>query len=185
MSHDADEEELMKKTWLMGGLAVILAGPSFAQDAMVEGCEKFKADIAKQKEACAEENTAAAKITCKGKDELNAALRLFQTCGKKATAAATSGKSAGASTSASAGSSGGAAKEGAATREWKCKAVDIADNKDIAEAAAPKMMECSAALKEKVKAARCSTGGDKVEYLNQTQVGSRWTKGVKSAVACK
>ena len=180
----------MKKTWLMGGLAVILAGPSLAQDAMVQGCEKFKADIAKQKDACAEENTAAAKITCKGKDDLNAALKLFQTCGKKATAAATSGKSAGASSSASAGSSGGAAKEGsakegAATREWKCKAVDIADNKDIAEAAAPKMMECSAALKEKVKAARCSTGGDKVDYLNQTQVGSRWTKGVKSTVACK
>ena len=171
----------MKKTWLMGGLAAILAGPSFAQDAMVQGCEKFKADIAKQKDACAEENTAAAKISCKGKDDMNAALKLFQQCGKKATAAATSGKSAGASAS----SSGGTAKEGAPTREWKCKAVDVADNKDIAEATAPKMMECSAALKEKVKAARCSTGGDKVDYLNQTQVGSRWTKGVKSTVACK
>jgi hypothetical protein len=174
----------MKKTWLMGGLAVILAGPAFAQDPMVQGCEKFKADIAKQKDACAEENAAAAKISCKGKDDLNAALKLFQVCGKKATAAATSGKSTGAGASSTA-SAGGGAKEGAPTREWKCKAVDIADNKDIAEAAAPRMTECSAALKEKVKAARCSTGGDKVEFLNQTQVGSRWTKGVKATVACK
>jgi hypothetical protein len=171
----------MKKTWLMGGLVALLAGPALAQDAMVQGCEKFKTDIAKQKDACADENAAAAKITCKTKDDLNAALKLFQTCGKKATTAASSGKSSGAS--ASTGSTG--AKEGAAAREWKCKAVDAADNTDIAEASAPKMMECSAALKEKVKAARCSTGTEKVEFLNQTMVGSRWSKGAKASVACK
>jgi hypothetical protein len=178
----------MKKTGLIGGLVALLAGPALAQDPMVQGCEKFKTDIAKQKDACAEENTAAAKITCKGKDDLNAALKLFQACGKKATAAATAGKPSSTGASASSSGSGGEAKDGASasTREWKCKAVDPADNKDIAEASAPRMSECSAALKEKVKAARCSASGtDKVEFLNQTMVGTRWTKGAKFSVACK
>jgi hypothetical protein len=174
----------MKKTWLIGGLVALLAGPALAQDPMVQGCEKFKTDIAKQKEACAEENTAAAKITCKTKDDLNAALRLFQACGKKASAAATSGKSSGGSTSSSSSSSN-TASSSTSTREWKCKAVDAADNKDIAEAAGPKMMDCTAALKEKVKVARCSAGTAKVEFLNQMLVGTTWTKGSKATVACK
>jgi hypothetical protein len=172
----------MKNIGLMAGLAaLVLAGPVCAQDAMVQGCEKFKADIAKQKDACAEENAAAAKITCKTKDDMNAALKLFQACGKKAVAAATSGQSGGTTAS----TEGDAAKSGS-TREWKCKAVDMVDNtKDIAEAVAPKMSECMASLKEKVKAARCSAGGDKIEYLHQNFVVGRWTKGTKISVACK
>jgi hypothetical protein len=173
----------MKKTWLLGTLSALLAAPALAQDPMAQGCEKFKADIAKQKDACAEENTAAAKITCKTKDDLNAALKLFQACSKKATAPKSGGAS---STSTSSSSSSASSEGGGSTREWKCKAVDMTDStKDIAEATAPKMMECSAALKEKVKAARCSAGADKVEFLNQTMVGGRWTKGTKFTVACK
>jgi hypothetical protein len=174
----------MKKTWLLGGLAALmLAAPARSQDAIVQGCEKFKADIAKQKDACSEENAAAAKISCKTKDDMNAALKLFQTCGKKSVAAATSGGKTASSTTAS--KDGAAAKDSGATKEWKCKAVDVTDNKDIAEASAPKMMECMTALKEKVKAARCSAGAEKVEFLNQSWVINRWSKGTKLSVTCK
>ena len=175
----------MKTTWLMGGLAALsLAGPAYAQDAMVQGCEKFKVDIAKQKAACPEENAAAAKITCKTKDDMNAALKLFQTCGQKAVAAATSGsKASGGSASASGDSTAAGA---GATKEWKCKAVEVADvTKDIAEATAPRMTDCMNALKEKVKAARCCAGAENVEFLNQSWVINRWSKGTKISVACK
>jgi hypothetical protein len=164
----------MKKTWLWAGIAsLLLAAPTFAQD-YAKSCEKFKADIAKQKATCAEEDAAAAKLACKTKEDMNAALKLFQTCGNKAVAAATAGAK-----------SGGAAGSSSASKEWRCKAVDPADHKDIAEAAAPKMTECTAALKEKVKAARCSAGGDKVEFLNQSWVVNKWTPGTKATVACK
>jgi hypothetical protein len=164
----------MKKSWLGGGLAVLLlAGPALAQD-YAASCEKFKGDLAKQKANCAEENAEAAKLACKTKDDMNAALKLFQKCGSKAVAAATAGAKAG---SAGAGST--------ATKEWKCKAVDPKDSKDIAEAVAPKMTECTTALKEKVKAARCSATTDKVEFLNQSWVVSKWSPGTKSTVACK
>src|SRR5262245_19556864 len=115
----------MKKTWLGGGIAaLLLAGPAFAQD-YSKSCEKFKADIAKQKATCPDEDAAAAKLACKTKEDMNAALKLFQACGNKAVAAATAGKSGGAAAGAAAAS---------ASKDRHYQDLDATDNKDIAEA---------------------------------------------------
>jgi hypothetical protein len=174
----------MKKTWLVAGLAaLVLAAPAYAADPVVDGCEKFKADTAKQKDKCVEENAEIAKITCKTTADLNAAMKIFQKCGAKVVAAATSGGAKAGGTTA--GKDDPPAKEAGSTREWKCKAVDPADNKDIAEASAPRLTQCMTALKEKVKATRCSAGTDKTEYLHQNWVVNAWSKPTKATVICK
>lgn len=161
---------MMKNLSLLTVATLFTAGFVSAQDAYVKGCEKFKTDLTKFKDKCPEENADVAKISCKGKEEMNAAMKLFRKCADKVAGAAT-GKT--------------AAGEAKPAREWKCRAVDAADQKDIAEASAPKMMECAKALDEKVRTARCAAGAEKVEYLRQNQAAGSWTKGTKITLACK
>ena len=161
---------MLRKTVLVSLACLFTAGGLRAQDAYVKGCEKFKADIAKFADKCPDESAEMAKISCKGKEELNTATKVFGTCAKKVAGAATAGAKA------------GGAK---AAREWKCRAVDPADGKPFAEAAAPKMLECGKVLDAKVKEARCSAGAAKVEYLKQMEAAGSWTKGTKSTLACQ
>jgi hypothetical protein len=170
-----------KSLWL-GLVLALAAGGASADASLSPACEKTKADIQKQGEACTAESAEAARIGCATKEDLTAVIKLFRRCGDKKVAAATGSKRGGAS-GAKARSADSAAGKTAAER--KCKAVDPADSKDIAEASAAKITECTVALKDKVKAARCAAGTEKVEYLSQTEFAGKWSKGVKISLACK
>jgi hypothetical protein len=167
---------MSSKLPMLAVCAVFAAATAGAQDPTAEACANTKADLQKQASACPEENAKAAGVACKNKDDLNVMLKLFRACGDRKVAAASTGKG-GSSAATSGGSTSG--------RTWKCRAVDPADNKEIAEASAAKMTECSTALKDKVKAARCAAGKDSVEYVAQMDVAGSWTKGTKASVACK
>jgi hypothetical protein len=160
---------MLEKTMLLSLSALLCAGGVIAQEGYVKGCEKFKADLAKLGDKCPEENSEIAKISCKGQEEMNAAMKVFRKCADKMAGAATGAKAGGAK----------------AAKEWKCRAVDPADGKPFAEAAAPKMLECGKALEAKVKEARCAAGAAKVEYLKQMEAAGSWTKGTKSTLACQ
>ena len=160
---------MLKKIMLLSMAALFCGNRIMAQEAYVKGCEKFKTDMAKLGDKCPEENAEMAKISCKGQEEMNAAMKVFRKCADKMAGAATGAKAGGAK----------------AAREWKCRAVDPADGKPFAEAAAPKMLECGKALEAKVKEARCAAGATKVEFLKQMEAAGSWTKGTKSSLACQ
>jgi hypothetical protein len=162
---------MLKKTlpWCFAALST--GSLAMAQDAYVKGCEKFKTDIVKLADKCPDESAEMAKISCKGQEEMNAATKVFRKCTDKVMGAALAKAKAG--------------EESKGPKEKKCRAVDPADGKPFAEAAAPKVTECGKALEEKVKAARCAAGTAKVDYMKQMEAAGSWTRGVKTSLACK
>lgn len=142
---------------------LLLAASTAHADSVNDGCENLRKKLQQFEADCPDENTEAKKIECKSKDDLNAMLKLFKTCGDKKVAKATSGKS---------------------DKQTKCRGVEVEGGAIIAEIAAPKLMECLTKVREKVAADKCGGTIQKYEFLTQTQVAGSWTKGSKSTARC-
>ena len=66
-----------------------------------------------------------------------------------------------------------------------CRALEATGDKAIVEASAATLSACNAAVKEKLRAARCTSGVGSVTYrLQQWGVG-RWSNGVRLSLSCR
>jgi hypothetical protein len=146
------------------GVSLLLVGSAWA-DSVSDSCEKLKSDVAKWKDDCPDEHLAAEKIVCKTKDDLNAMLKVHKTCGEKKVAKAT------------------APKDASAASDKKCRAT-LPDGTTVIAEETGKLMDCLKKLKEKVTTDKCTGDTKTFEYLTQTEVVDKWTKGTKAKVTC-
>ncbi len=180
----------MKKAMLM--CAVLISGSALA-DNLTASCEKCKTDLTGKFAAqCPDEAAQAKGASCGTKDNLNAMIKLFSSCGKKrvsapstdpSTQATTASKTPASTTSTS--SSGlkppTAAEKGGGV---PCKALAL-DGTTVLFEDNDRTLACMSKLKEKVAASKCDGSSKQVEFLYSEQLSTgKWTKGSKLKALC-
>jgi len=67
---------------------------------------------------------------------------------------------------------------------WSCRAVEATQDKVMLEATAANRSACAVGLKDKLRAARCTSGVREVAYRLQNWAVGRWSNGVRLSLTC-